>query len=237
MQKDAQSKNNLVLTIQPHGGSDPGAVNGLRQEKNDNLRLALAVRDNLQAQGQRVVMTRSTDVYVPLEERSAISNSNNADIFVSLHRNFNANTAANGVDTFVQIDSLPVNTTNAFNVQDEIVSVGVQNNLGVKQANFAVLRNTQAPAMLVEMGFISNAMDNQLFDQNFDAYATAIARGIMKSLSGSGTPSTYFYYIVQSGDTLWQISQRFGTTVDAIMSLNNLTSTNIPPGMILRIPS
>ncbi|MCL2312981.1 MAG: N-acetylmuramoyl-L-alanine amidase, partial [Firmicutes bacterium] len=147
-----------------------------------NLRLGLAVQRNLLARGQRVIMTRNADVDVPLLERSDISNRNNADLFVSLHRNASTIPTANGVETFVQIGSPPINTTYARNVQNEIVAVGVQTDRGVKQENFSVLRNTRAPAMLVELGFITNQIDNQLFDQNFDAYAAAITRGIMRSL-------------------------------------------------------
>jgi len=168
-----------------HGGSDPGAVNGTRLEKNDNLNLALAVQKNLQAQGQRVIMTRNTDVFVPLEERSAISNRNNADLFVSLHRNSGTNPAYNGVDNFVYTTAPQSTFQYAQNVINEVANVGVQSNRGVSRENFAVLRNTNAPAMLLEMGFISNAADNQLFDQNFDAYAAAITRGILNSLGVS----------------------------------------------------
>jgi len=165
-----------------HGGSDPGAVNGTRQEKNDNLRLARAVRDILVARGQNVIMTRDSDIFLPLQERSNISNRSNADIFVSLHRNGFSNPAANGVETFVSMNPSQIETRNANFVQNALVNVGVQSNRGVKNGNFVVLRNTNAPSMLVELGFITNARDNELFDTNFNAYATAIADGIMQSL-------------------------------------------------------
>ena len=78
----------------------------------------------------------------------------------------------------------PTATVNmARMVQNEMVNAGVQSDRGVKQANFVVLRNTNAPAMLVELGFISNAQDNHLFDSQFNEYAAAIARGILRSLN------------------------------------------------------
>ena len=228
----------VVVIDAGHGGSDPGAVNGARLEKDDNLKLALAVEKRLQEQGQRVIMTRSTDVFVPLIERSEISNRNNADLFVSLHRNSNANTAANGVETFVQINSSAENITYARNVQNEIVSAGVQSNRGISQADFSVLRNTRAPSMLVELGFITNARDNELFDQNFNAYADAITRGILQSLNSQpGPPPSYFNYVVQGDDNLWSLAQRFGTTAEIIMSLNGLTSNSLSAGQILKIPN
>jgi N-acetylmuramoyl-L-alanine amidase len=172
-----------TIVLDPgHGGADFGAFLGTRLEKNDNLNMALAVHDRLQAQGQRVILTRSTDEFLSLAERSIISNNNNADIFVSFHRNASTSPNANGMETIVQIDSPPVNTVYARNVQNEVVAAGVQTNLGVREDDFAVLRNTRAPAMLVELGFITNVRDNELFDFNFEAYADAIARGIMKSV-------------------------------------------------------
>ena len=218
-----------------HGGSgNPGAVNGSRLEKNDNLRLGLAVRDILVAKGVNVVMTRSTDVDVSLTERSNISNRNNADLFVAFHRDSSTNPAANGVGTFIYT-AAPARTAGyAFNVSDSIADAGVQTNRGVIRANFAVLRNTVAPAMLLEMGFITNTRDNQLFDTNLNAYANAIANGIVTSLSQGQT--SYRLYTVVAGDTLPSIASRFGTTSQAIMSLNKLSSNNITDGQVLRIP-
>ncbi|MCL2837703.1 MAG: N-acetylmuramoyl-L-alanine amidase [Oscillospiraceae bacterium] len=179
-----------TIVLDPgHGGHDPGAVNGARLEKTDNLNLALAVQRRLQQAGQRVVMTRSTDVFIPLAERSAISNRNNADIFVSIHRNAFDNPAANGYETFVRTNPRPLDMQYAQNVHNDIVSVSGWTNRGVKQGNFTVLTSTTAPAMLLEMGFITNARDNQLFDQNFGANADAITRGILQSIGESGTPT------------------------------------------------
>ena len=166
-----------------HGGTDPGAVANGRTEKADNLNLTRAVQSRLIALGQNVIMTRNADIDVPLEERSAISNRNNADIFVSIHRNASTNPNANGVDNFVHTNASERTFQWAQNVLDEVASVGIQSNRGVHRANFVVLRLTNAPAMLLEMGFITNSTDNQLFDQNFNAYADAITRGIMKSLN------------------------------------------------------
>ena len=180
-----------TIVLDPgHGGHDSGAVNGARQEKTDNLNLALAVQRRLQQAEQRVVMTRSTDVFIPLAERSAISNRNNADIFVSIHRNAFDNPAANGYETFVRPNPRPLDTQYAQNVHNEIINVGGFTNRGVKQGNFTVLTSTTAPAMLLEMGFITNARDNQLFDQNFDAYADAITRGILQSIGVTAPPVT-----------------------------------------------
>ena len=166
-----------------HGGDDPGAVNAGRLEKDDNLRLAQAVQQKLLAQGQRVVMTRDSDVFVALLTRSEIANDSGADIFVSLHRNaVENNPSANGVENWVYTNAAPAAKEYAQTVLSRIVDVGVQSNRGVKAGNFSVLRNTGMPAMLLEMGFITNDRDNELFDQNLDAYAGAIAQALLESL-------------------------------------------------------
>jgi len=169
-----------TIVLDPgHGGHDPGAVNGSRMEKNDNLRLGLALRNRLQQLGQNVVMTRDSDVFVSLADRSLVSNQNNADLFVSLHRNAFTNAQANGIETIVSTTPSQVERDNAQLVQHAMVNVAAQSDRGVKPMNFAVLRNTLAPAMMTELGFISNTRDNQLFDQHFNAYVNAIADAIM----------------------------------------------------------
>ncbi|MDR2046745.1 MAG: N-acetylmuramoyl-L-alanine amidase [Clostridiales bacterium] len=172
-----------------HGGYDYGAVNGSQYEKDDNLKMARLVAAELERQGERVVMTRDSDVFIPLLQRSIISNDHNADMFVSFHRNAFTNPEANGVENYIQINSPPSFAQNAQNVLDEIDKVGVLHNRGVKSNNFSVLRNTRAPAMLLELGFISNARDNAEFDKNANAYAVAIAKGIMRSLGETYNPN------------------------------------------------
>ena len=181
-----------TIVIDPgHGGYDYGAVNGTRYEKDDNLRISKLIAQKLEACGQKVIMTRNSDVFVPLLDRSYISNNASADLFVSMHRNSSTNPEANGAEVFVQRYSPATTVSYARNVLNQIVNVGVQNNRGVSSDNFSVLRNTLAPSMLVELGFISNHTDNLLFDQNLDAYAAAIVNGILQSLGESCvSPST-----------------------------------------------
>ncbi|MDR3263234.1 MAG: N-acetylmuramoyl-L-alanine amidase [Clostridiales bacterium] len=179
-----------TIVLDPgHGGYDYGAVNGTRYEKNDNLRIARLVADELRRQGEKVIMTRDSDVFIPLIDRSIISNNNNADIFVSFHRNAYTNPDANGVENYVQINSPPYYTQYARNVLDELDLVGGFFDRGVKQNNFSVLRNTKAPSMLLELGFISNAHDNEVFDKDINANAVAIAKGIMESLGEVYNPN------------------------------------------------
>ena len=197
-----------------HGGFDAGAVSASRMEKVDNLNMALDVQKKLQAQGQRVIMTRNTDVFVPLGERAAIANRNNADIFVSIHRNAFTAPTANGIETFTQTGAPAVNARYALLVHNRIINVAAQSNRGLKTGNFQVLRETRAPSMLLELGFITNTRDNQLFDTNFDAYGTAIMRGILEALGEPFYPPT----VPPTGDPVIATIQR---------TLNERYNTNL----------
>ena len=213
-----------------HGGADPGAVFGTRLEKDDNLRMALAVRDRLARAGQRVFMTRSTDIYVPLLDRSAIANNNNADLFISLHRNNSVNPALNGWENFVQEGAPLINFEYAQNVLNEAVSAGVQLNLGVHQEDFSVLRNTDAPAQLLEMGFISNWIDNTIFDNNFEKYADAIARGILISLGQPLTPPAP--PVVPGDPVIAGIQQRLNEAYNAGLIVDGIVGTKTKTAMV-----
>jgi len=170
-----------TIVLDPgHGGTDPGAVNGTRLEKDDNLRMALAVGQILAQNGHRVVYTRSDDRFVSLNDRNRISNNTNTDAFVSIHRNSSTSPTPNGVETYVRVNPTPIALRLATNVLGNVVRAGVHSNRGIHQRDFQVLRFTNAPAQLLELGFISNSEDNRLFDVNFDAYANAIAQGIMQ---------------------------------------------------------
>ena len=134
-----------------HGGYDNGASYEGRLEKDDNLRLALAVRDELIRLGQDVVMTRDTDVFVPLDERANIANNAGADLFISLHRNSYPEQlpTANGVENYIYTYATDENERMARIVLDRVVAVGVQRDRGVSRANFAVLRYAEMPSMLL----------------------------------------------------------------------------------------
>lgn len=165
-----------------HGGTDPGAVYNGRQEKDDNLRLALAVGEILQDNGIDVLYTRTTDTFIPLAERANIANNAGSDFFVSMHRNsFPTDNEVSGVETLVY-DKSGIKYQMAQNVDRELANIGFKNLGEVARPNLAVLRRTEMPAILVEAGFINSDIDNELFDDNFNAIAQAIATGIMETI-------------------------------------------------------
>ncbi len=179
-----------------HGGSDPGAVYNGRREKDDNLRLALAVGRILENNGQNVVYTRTTDVFDSPYEKAGIGNRSGGDFFVSFHRNSSQVPGQySGVETLVYDDS-GIKAQLARRVNENLEEAGF-NNLGISvRPNLVVLNSTDMPAILIESGFINSAQDNRIFDENFSEIADGIAQAILDTVSQTRPGAKYF---VQSG--------------------------------------
>ena len=170
---------NKVIYLDPgHGGRDPGAVNGTRLESHDNLRMAQAIRPHLQRQGFNVVMSRETDVFVELAERTRQANRVNADLFLSIHRNGFDDPSAHGTEVVVHTSPTAQEMVIAAEVLQQLIRVGIQRNRGIIRKNFHVLRESRMPSVMPELGFITNKRDNELFDFHLDAYAEAIAKSV-----------------------------------------------------------
>lgn len=169
-----------------HGGADPGAVNGKCQEKNAALGIALKIGDKLMQKGHKVVYTRSTDKVLGLQARCDISNAAKADAFVSIHCNSAEDKKASGIETFKYPVVGGVTKRLAENVQNSLVTnFTEEKNRGVKEAKYYVLKNTKAPAILVEVGFISHdPTAEKLFRFSYqDKLARVIADGVEKTFS------------------------------------------------------
>lgn len=186
-----------------HGGTDPGATYKGRQEKDDALRLTKAVGRILQNNGINVIYTRSSDIYETPFQKATKANNANADFFVSIHRNSSErDNQYEGVETLVYNDD-GIKAVMARNINTELEKVGFKN-LGVdERPNLVVLKRTKMPAVLVEVGFINNDKDNELFDTHFQHIAQAIADGILKSLPSRSvaTSSTFVDNISPTYDT------------------------------------
>lgn len=159
-----------------HGGTDPGAVNGSRKEKDDTLRLALAVGGYLSSNYDvKVYYTRKVDEFQSLISRTSYANGVNADLFVSFHRNSVDSGDANGYESLICAKG------GKAEVQAELFckSMSMFKNRGVKvRPEIAVLKNTKMPAVLCEVGFISNSHDNMLFDRLFVRIVNALCSDI-----------------------------------------------------------
>jgi len=137
-----------------HGGHDRGGIPGQRiAEKDMTLDVAQRLKNVLSASGYRVVMTRSTDVFVPLGGRVAIANSYRNAIFVCIHFNATGRSGASGIETyFYSRESLPLASAIHYYVTGGAPSA----NRGVRRRGYYVLRRTSIPAVLVECGFLTN---------------------------------------------------------------------------------
>lgn len=166
-----------------HGGYDFGATYQGRSEKEDALKLTLAVGKLLSDAGYEVVYTRTTDLYQSPFEKAQIANQSKADYFVSFHRNSGPMpNAYQGVEGLVFSETDPVTNGIAKSVNEQLAAVGFQN-LGIEaRPNLVVLRKTNMPAVLMEVGFLNSDADNRLFDSKFEEIADAIATGIMQAI-------------------------------------------------------
>lgn len=179
----------ICVVIDPgHGGNDVGAVNGGRYEKDDNLRLALKVKECLEEKGIDVILTRSDDTFISLENRCKIANSHSADLYVSLHRN-SAKPDAQGVEIWIGSENSYRARSLAKYMLDGLSEAGISQNRGVRvgyisgeNKDYYVNKNTDMPSCLVELGFITNNKDNELYDKNIDVYAQVIANAIEEHL-------------------------------------------------------
>lgn len=182
----------LRVCIDPgHGGMDPGCDYNGRLESDDNWKLALSLKTELEAAGIDVVMTREdNNTKVFLKDRVKIANASGADYFISLHRNKGD---GYGVETWMTANSGQATEELTNNVHNAIVSANVQRDRGVKVgtetgegSDYYVLGNTTMPACLIEFGFINNEEDNRLYDVNLEAYAKAITQAVQSTYQKLG---------------------------------------------------
>jgi N-acetylmuramoyl-L-alanine amidase len=175
----AQTRYTTVVIDPGHGGFDRGGIPGQRvSEKMMTLDVSLKLKPILEKAGYKVVMTRNTDVFVPLGTRAAIANSYPNAIFVCIHFNSARRSGANGIETyFYSTESAPL----AGSIHSALVSVAPSENRGVRRRGYFVLRRTTIPAVLLECGFLTNPTEAQYAETN--AYrqklAQEIARGIL----------------------------------------------------------
>lgn len=177
------------VVIDPgHGGPDPGAVGigGLR-ETDVVLDVCLQIARLLQARGVQVLMTRTSEVDVDLPPRVALANSSGAELFVSVHANAlsMARPDVNGIETFFFEGEGSSSRRLAVALQEQMVAISPGTpDRGVRTGRFFVIRRTVMPSALVEMGFLTGAIDSRrLADANFRRrMALALSAGILNAL-------------------------------------------------------
>ena len=181
-----------------HGGFDNGASYMGRAEKDDVLRLTLAVGAKLKEAGYNVYYTRTTDVYNSPNEKAQLANQAGVDYFISFHRNSSPkDNQYNGAEVLIY-DKSGIKYQMAENILGALGEAGFRE-IGVKERpGLVVLRRTRMPALLIETGFINSDEDNKLFDEKFNEIAQGIADAILGTLDEE-TVQEPLYYRVQTG--------------------------------------
>jgi N-acetylmuramoyl-L-alanine amidase len=185
--KDTSHSFTTVVVDAGHGGKDNGAFRRFGgAEKNATLDVATRLAAKLRESQFRVVMTRSSDAFIELDERAAISNRQKNAIFVSVHFNDSGRRGIRGFETYYHS---PVARDLAYRIQQHLMTLPGASNRGVKTANFRVLRKAEYPAVLVECGFLSNRKEGAAARSasRRDDLADKIAEAIVDERYGKGT--------------------------------------------------
>lgn len=178
----AGGKAKIICLDAGHGGKDPGACAGGVPEKDIALSVAKLIGGKLA--GHTVVYTRSADSYVALPERTDYANRNKADILVSIHCNSATSEKANGVEVYTHTSQSDRSVAAASAIYKKLLAASGMAGRGIMAANFHVLRVSAMPAVLVELGFVSNAADRAKLTNPAwqEKAAAAIAAGIEEYL-------------------------------------------------------
>ena len=165
-----------------HGGSDPGAVGNGLKEKDIVLSIATKLGALLNGRGISIKYSRTTDTYLSLEERARLANAWGADLFVSIHAN-SATSSVRGTECYTHPTANTATKTLSGNVSRAIANKFGISNRGHKEANFAVLRLSNMPSILVETAFISNSSDANLLNTRQADFSVTIANSILSYFS------------------------------------------------------
>lgn len=185
----------IVCIDAGHGGKDCGAEgDGTGYEKDDNLKMALSLKESLEKRNITVYMTREEDVEVSFENRVFLANDIKADLMISVHRNeYGADTSVRGFEAWVH-SSMPSDSTDAAEkIQSALKATGYVKDRGVKfgsqtssEEDLYINNHCVGPSVLLEMGFMSNSDDNYLFRNKTDELSDAVAEAILEWFEAQG---------------------------------------------------
>lgn len=182
----------IVFVDAGHGGEDGGCVSGKVLEKNINLEIAKHVKEQLENQGYKVIMSREDDTFVSKEDRVEAANTAKADIYVSIHQNFSEDSKVKGIE--VWYDGTDTSRDNKklaqlINQQTIKAAAGVERELR-GNADFHVTGSTNMPSCLIETGFISNSAERGKLVS--EEYQKQIADGIVNGIKYYFNPKTLY---------------------------------------------
>ena len=172
--------NQLIWLDAGHGGHDSGARSPSGVKESDVVLVVCQLaKERLEALGFRVMMSRESDVFIPLWERSSMANDAGADLFVSAHANA-ADSVASGIETFAMPGSEDGTRLASFLQDAQLDAFPDAKDRGVKYQGFSVLRKTRMPAALVELEFIHTDKGDAHFrdSENIERHADALVAGV-----------------------------------------------------------
>lgn len=189
--ENVQAQKEVVVIDAGHGGEDPGKV-GINDalEKDINLKIAEKVKEHLEENGIKVVMTREEDVMedtklADMQKRVELINKTKPAITVSIHQNSYSDSAIKGAQVFYYTDS-EIGKEAASLMQEELRNIDDENTRQIKDNNtYYMLKKTEVPTIIVECGFLSNPMEAEklVTDEYQEQMAEAICSGIMTWMS------------------------------------------------------
>ncbi len=185
LQNTARTFNTVVVDA-GHGGKDSGAARRYAPvEKVVALDVAQRLNRKLRESQFKTVMTRSTDVFVPLDDRVALGNRQPNSIFVSVHFNDSGRRGTQGIETYY---SSPYARALALRIQNKLGTLPGTRSRGVRTANFRVIRNAVYPSVLIECGYLSNRKDGKKSGSESyrEMLADKIAQAIVEERYGPG---------------------------------------------------
>lgn len=265
----SSSLKNKVIVIDPgHGGADPGAQNSGLKEKDINLDISLRLRESLESKGCIVILTREVDkdFYLPgfvlgrmakraeLDQRINMATENNADLFISVHTNSFPRPNTYGMETYYHLKSSPGKAL-AELIQKQLTQLQSDNKRNSKAGDYYLINQSKMPAVIVEVGFISNPRERKLLlSSNYrDSIADAIGKGIehyfndfpqgvresLPTASQEGPPSnsddTFKLYFPSSDlESLFPEDRHFNQSVWS--KLTQLQKSNLVLGELIQGP-
>lgn len=233
--------NNKIVVIDPgHGGFDPGGgSNSFFKEKDKTLQISLYQKNRLDELGIKNIIVRNTDETLnPKDRIDRINSYNLNDDYILLSNHINSGNDVGGevIYSIRSKDTLP--NLIAKNLKETGLPIrNVYTRTGrTGKDYYFILRDTMAnDAMIIEYGFATNSNDTNRLIYEWFNLAESVVRALCEYLGIKYIPPKYKLYVVRKNDSLDKIANMFNTNIDSIKTYNNLQSSLIYPGQILKI--
>jgi N-acetylmuramoyl-L-alanine amidase len=193
--ESSSNKKNVIVLDPGHGGEDYGTHSTTKpryQEKYLNLTTTMLLKSYLEQMGYHIILTRKSDVFISLEQRAEFANKKNPQLFVSIHYNSAPSKEAEGIEIYYYPsveDKQRMNESKklAQSILTKVVDQTQAKSRGIKNGNFAVIRETKMPAVLIEGGFLTNESEMEKIKNPL--YLKKIAWGIATGIDDYLSPS------------------------------------------------